>query len=217
MRANNLNVRKTYLAMVDALDEIEKALKKRGGEDQETINENGIPLLVESLYDQLDELKADRAALAACEKERYEYKAIVDSWNEDNGMGPPPTHAQYVGICEALEKAEAERYEARAALKDAGKEVWQAQADRDKAEADRDALAAALRKAYEPGVREAWMQHAAAYLRDLFRPRRLSPDDSSDYGEQMQVELKELVEEYAALDSPTLPADVAELLARCEK
>jgi len=199
MRANNLNVRKTYLAMVDALDEIEKALKKRGGEDQETINENGIPLLVESLYDQLDELKADRAALAACEKERYEYKAIVDSWNEDNGMGPPPTHAQYVGICEALEKAEAERYEARAALKDAGKEVWQAQADRDKAEADRAALAAALRKAYEPGVRE----RVAHVLEEVDMTE--SPVNYGDWADRI-----------LALSHPALPADVAELLARRE-
>ena len=196
MRANNLNVRKTYLAMVDALDEIEKALKKRGGEDQETINENGIPLLVESLYDQLDELKADRAALAACEKERYEYKAIVDSWNEDNGMGPPPTHAQYVGICEALEKAEAERYEARAALKDAGKEVWQAQADRDKAEADRAALAAALRKAYEGGVERCV---------NCDRPMDLVLTCPMCGGHDAN-----------AFASPALPADVAELLARCE-
>ena len=217
MRANNLNVRKTYLAMVDALDEIEKALKKRGGEDQETINENGIPLLVESLYDQLDELKADRAALAACEKERYEYKAIVDSWNEDNGMGPPPTHAQYVGICEALEKAEAERYEARAALKDAGKEVWQAQADRDKAEAARAALAAALRKAYEPGVRELARKAAEGgeAAADELMTEFISKKRAANWGiiNEGLLACGALIR---ALSSPSLPADVAELLATVE-
>jgi hypothetical protein len=72
MKASKLNVRKTYLAMKGALDEIEKTLKKRGGEDQETIDENSIPLLVESLYDQIDELKADCAALAAVEGRKEE-------------------------------------------------------------------------------------------------------------------------------------------------
>ena len=45
-----------------------------------------------------------------------------------------------VDILADLEAAEKERDEARAALKDAGKDVWQAQADRDKAEAERDVL-----------------------------------------------------------------------------
>jgi len=139
------------------------------------------------------------------------------------GMGPL-LHDEAMEIVADLEAAEVARKNIEEAwlrgelpLGIPCKVLDDALARAEKAEAARAALAAALRKAYEPGVREAWMQHAAAYLRDLFRPRRLSPDDSSDYGEQMQVELKELVEEYAALDSPTLPADVAELLARCEK
>jgi hypothetical protein len=64
--------------MKGTFDEIE-ALLKQHGEDQETINENGIPLLVASLYEQIDELKAlpmnlqdrvrEKIALAICDCE----------------------------------------------------------------------------------------------------------------------------------------------------
>ena len=122
----------------------------------------------QSVYVNLADLIAD---LAACERERDELKAgmfaeaygenvglreraeraeaIVDSWNADNKAGPPPTHVQYVGVCEALEKAEDERGEAikerELLLKGQWATEWVVLRDRaEKAEDERDALNAEL-------------------------------------------------------------------------
>ena len=84
----------------------------------------------------------------------------------------------------------------------------------EKAEAERDALLAALRKAYEPGVREIAIElikalnaYAAIPVDQGMRHRK------ADAGRELWYR-QSLLE--AALASPSLPADVAELLGRCE-
>jgi len=84
----------------------------------------------------------------------------------------------------------------------------------DKAKADRATLAAALRKAYEPGVREraielikALRAYAAIPVDQGMRHRK------ADAGREVWYR-QSLLE--AALSSPALPADVAELLAAVE-
>lgn len=50
---------KGYLMLLGGMREIERTLKERMHEDEETIEENGVPLLVESMADQIDFLKQD--------------------------------------------------------------------------------------------------------------------------------------------------------------
>ena len=48
---------KGYLMLLGGMREIERILKERMHEDEETIEENGVPLLVESMADQIDDLR----------------------------------------------------------------------------------------------------------------------------------------------------------------
>ena len=136
------------------------------------------------------------------------------------GMGPL-LHDEAMEIVADLEAAEVARKNIEEAwlrgelpLGIPCKVLDDALARAEKAEAARAALAAALRKAYEPGVREraielikALRAYAAIPVDQGMRHRK------ADAGREVWYR-QSLLE--AALSSPALPADVAELLARCE-
>lgn len=56
---------KNYLALLEGMREIERILKERMHEEEESIVQNGVPLLVESMADQIDELKEELAEAKA--------------------------------------------------------------------------------------------------------------------------------------------------------
>jgi len=82
----------------------------------------------------------------------------------------------------------------------------------EKAEADRAALAAALRKAYEGGVRERWLMEGVKQLRLISSLIDVDDLTTQRYSREAMVAAKNL----EGFSHPSLPADVAELLARCE-
>jgi len=218
MKASKLNVRKTYLTMKGAFDEIENILKERGGEDQETINENGIPLLVESLYDQLDELKADRAALSHKPEEPLR-EAIEDvlaerdrqdvKWGEQN-------HDPFTYLAVLIEEV-GEFAQASLHLRFGGKAQ-----DRFRDEAIH--MAAVALAIVECIYREKWQWPASVPLRPgvaLSRestPAKALPETAK---ERVIRVINQSEEEWFAGEpsggGSNLPADVAELLARCER
>jgi len=106
--------------------------------------------------------------------------------------------------------------ELKAGLKSAGKDVWQAQADRDKAEAERDDIQAEWNRWVQ--INSTWIADRAALAAALRKYGRHKKDclwhegmPDIDTPQRCTCGFEEVLRAH-----PSLPADVAELLARRE-